>query len=66
MRLPGLRTARDFWLVFTGRFLSFLGYNLATGLTLYALRDYFKVGDGTIDAAGALNAPRSCRSAPAC
>lgn len=54
-KFPGFRTAPDFWLVFVGRFLAFLGYGLATGLALYALRDWFKVGDGTIDAATALN-----------
>ncbi|MFE4834557.1 MFS transporter [Arthrobacter sp. NPDC056691] len=54
-RLPGFRSAPDFWWVFIGRFLAFLGYGLATGLALYALRDWFKAGDGTIDAATALN-----------
>ena len=54
-KFPGICTAPDFWLVFVGRFMAFLAYGLATGLTLYALRDYFKVGDGTLKAAQTLN-----------
>lgn len=50
-RLPGFRSAPDFWWAFTGRFLIFLAYGLASGFQLYALRDYVKVGDGTTDAA---------------
>lgn len=52
-KLPGLRSAPDFWWVFGGRFLAFLGYDLATSLQLYALRDYVKVGDGSTGAASA-------------
>jgi MFS family permease len=53
--IPGFAAARDFWFVFAGRFLAFLAYGLATGLTLYALRDHFGVGDRTLADAKTLN-----------
>lgn len=49
--LPGLRTHSDFWWTFAGRFLMIFGYFLISGFNLYLLRDYIKVGDGSIEAA---------------
>jgi MFS family permease len=50
-RLPGLRTHSDFWWTFAGRFLVIFGYFIIAGFNLYLLRDYIKVGDGSITAA---------------
>lgn len=50
-RLPGLREARDFWLTFASRFFVIFGYMSISGFSLYLLRDYIKVGDGSIEAA---------------
>ncbi|KXC05068.1 MULTISPECIES: MFS transporter [Microbacterium] len=50
-RLPGLRTAPDFWWTFAGRFLMIFGYFVISGFNLYLLRDYIGVGDGSTDAA---------------
>ena len=50
-RLPGLRTQSDFWWTFLGRFLMIFGYFLINGFSLYLLRDYIRVGDGSIEAA---------------
>lgn len=43
--LLNIRKHRDFWIVFAARFLAFVGYNLATGLQFYALRDHFGAAD---------------------
>jgi MFS family permease len=53
-RLPGLRTAPDFWWTFVGRFLMIFGYFVISGFNLYLLRDYIKVGDGSTDAASTM------------
>lgn len=53
--LMNFRKNADFWWVFLGRFLAFVGYNLATGLQIYALRDHFHVGGGTTAGASAAN-----------
>ncbi len=50
-RFPTPRTHPDYWLTFAARGLAFMAYGLATGLELYALRDYFRVGDRTTHAA---------------
>ncbi|BDV32275.1 MFS transporter [Microbacterium terricola] len=52
-KLPSLRTERDFWLTFVGRFLTFFGYFIVQGMMLFLLRDYIKFGDGSTDAASA-------------
>jgi MFS family permease len=52
-KLPSLRTERDFWLTFVGRFLTFFGYFIVQGMMLFLLRDYIVVGDGSTDAASA-------------
>ncbi|GAA1917865.1 MFS transporter [Microbacterium aoyamense] len=51
--LPSLRTERDFWLTFVGRFLTFFGYFIVQGMMLFLLRDYIAVGDGSTGAASA-------------
>lgn len=53
-KFPSPRSHPDYWLTFVARGLAFMAYGLATGLQLFALRDYFKVGDGTTDAAQAV------------
>jgi MFS family permease len=53
-KFPTPRSHPDYWLTFAARGLAFTAYGLATGLQLFALRDYFKVGDGTTDAAQAV------------
>jgi MFS family permease len=50
-RLPGLRAHSDFWWTFAGRFLVIFGYFIIAGFNLFLLRDYIKVGDGSITAA---------------
>jgi MFS family permease len=44
-RLPGFRTAPDYWWTFAGRFLLIFGYFSVISFQLYILRDYIKVGD---------------------
>jgi MFS family permease len=50
-KFPTPRSHPDFWLTFVARALAFMAFGLATGLQLYELRDWFKVGDGTTAAA---------------
>lgn len=50
-RIPSLRSHPDFWLTFLGRFLMVFGYFLISGFNLFLLKDYIKVGDGSVDAA---------------
>lgn len=54
LRFPSPKSHPDFWLTFVARGLAFMAYGLATGLQLFALRDWFKVGDGTTAAAQAV------------
>lgn len=42
--LLNIRKHPDFWLVFAGRFLAFVGYNLGIALQLFAVRDHFGAG----------------------
>jgi MFS family permease len=56
-RLPGFRAHPDFWWTFLGRFTLILGYFFFSSFGLYMLRDYIKVGDGSIEAATAAVAP---------
>ena len=49
--LPTFRTQPDFWWAFIGRFLTFFGYFLVTGMLVFILRDYIQVGDGSTAAA---------------
>ncbi|MHC9043230.1 MFS transporter [Microbacterium saperdae] len=56
-RLPGFRAYPDFWWTFLGRFTLILGYFFFSSFGLYMLRDYIKVGDGSIDAATFAVAP---------
>lgn len=44
-RFPTPKSHPDYWWTFVARGLAFMAYGLAVGLQLYALRDYFKVGD---------------------
>lgn len=55
-KFPTPRSHPDYWLTFVARALAFMAFGLATGLEIYALRDYFKVGDGSITAAGVVQA----------
>ncbi len=48
---PTPRSHPDYWFTFAARGLAFMAFGLATGLELYALRDYFRVGDGSTNAA---------------
>ena len=50
-KFPTPKSHPDYWWAFAGRGLAFMAFGLATGLQLYALRDHFKVGDGSTDAA---------------
>jgi MFS family permease len=50
-KFPTPRSHPDYWLTFLARCLAFVAYGLATGLQLYALRDWFKVGNGSLHAA---------------
>ncbi len=54
LAIPTPKSHPDYWLTFLARGLAFMAYGLATGLQLFALRDYFKVGDGTTAAAQAV------------
>jgi MFS family permease len=56
-RLPGFRAYPDFWWTFLGRFTLILGYFFFSSFGLYMLRDYIKVGDGSIEAATQAVAP---------
>ncbi len=53
-KFPTPRSHPDYWWTFAARGLAFMAFGLATGLQLFALRDYFHVGDGTTDAARAV------------
>jgi MFS family permease len=55
-KFPTPRSHPDYWLTFAARALSFMAFGLATGLELYALRDYFHVGHGSTHAAGLVQA----------
>lgn len=50
-KFPTPKSHPDYWLTFIARGLAFMAFGLATGLELFALRDYFRVGDGTTEAA---------------
>lgn len=50
-KFPTPHSHPDYWLTFLARGLAFVAYGMATGLQLYALRDWFKVGDGSLGAA---------------
>ena len=50
-KFPTPKSHPDYWLTFGARGLAFMAFGLATGLQLYALRDYFKVGNHTTAAA---------------
>lgn len=52
-RFPTFRSAPDFWWTFISRFLVIFAFQLSMGFQLYVLRDYIKVGDGSIEAAQA-------------
>ncbi|ROS48909.1 MFS transporter [Frigoribacterium sp. PhB24] len=52
-RLPSFRTQADYWWTFLGRFCTFFGYFMGTGMLLYVLRDFIGVGDGSTTAAAA-------------
>lgn len=56
-KLPGFRAYPDFWWTFLGRFTLVLGYFFFSSFGLYLLRDYIKVGDGSIEAATQAIAP---------
>lgn len=53
-KFPTPKSHPDYWLTFLARGLAFMAFGLATGLELYALRDYFKVGNHTTAAASAV------------
>ena len=48
---PTPRQAPDFWWAFAGRFMIVLGYYLVAGFGVYILKDYIKVGGGSLTAA---------------
>ncbi|MBY3985651.1 MFS transporter [Rhodococcus fascians] len=50
-RFPPWGEARDFYMAAAGRFLILFGASSALGFLLYMLRDYVRVGDGSIEAA---------------
>ncbi|GAA0553210.1 MFS transporter [Paractinoplanes ferrugineus] len=53
--LPSFTGARDFYLAALGRFLVLFGTQVVLGFLLYTLRDYVRVGDGSLaDATAAL------------
>lgn len=54
-KLPSLRTDRDYWWTFAGRFSMVFGFFSIAAFQLYILQNYIKVGDQSIEAAsGAL------------
>jgi MFS family permease len=53
VRMPGFRTAPDYWWTFAGRFTMIFGYFMIAAFQLYILQNYIGVGDGSIDAASA-------------
>lgn len=52
-KLPSLRTDRDYWWTFAGRFTMLFGYFSVSAFQLYILQNYVKVGDQSIEAASA-------------
>lgn len=50
-KLPSLRTDRDYWWTFAGRFTIIFGFFSITAFQLYILQNYIKVGDQSIEAA---------------
>jgi MFS family permease len=50
-KFPSLRTDRDYWWAFAGRFTMIFGYFMIAGFQLYILQNYIKVGDQSIQAA---------------
>lgn len=50
-RFPSLRTDRDYWWAFAGRFTIVFGYFMIAGFQLYILQNYIKIGDQSIEAA---------------
>jgi MFS family permease len=50
-RFPTFRSAPDFWWTFISRFLVIFAFQLSMGFQLYTLRDYIRVGDGSLEAA---------------